>query len=122
MHQTYLSLKFDEKILNFLNCFKHLAKGLNGQTAKERLDKHYVPWSYMWVGINTEYRTNFLKKLRKPSYYTMYTDSIQSCEQLFIDRWLYIQFWKIITNSVQVYKEVTSFADHMLRYIGARNR
>lgn len=76
----------------------------------------------MWVGINTEYRTNFLKKLRKPSYYTMYTDSIQSCEQLFIDRWLYIQFWKIITNSVQVYKEVTSFADHMLRYIGAKNR
>lgn len=62
MHQTYLSLKFDEKILNFLNCFKHLAKGLNGQTAKERLDKCYVPWSYMWVGINTEYRTNFLKK------------------------------------------------------------
>lgn len=72
MHQTYLSLKFDEKILNCFNCFKHLATGLNGQT-EERLDKYYVPWSYMWVGINTEYRTNFLKKLRKPPYYTMYT-------------------------------------------------
>lgn len=46
MHQTYLSLKFDEKILNFLNCFKHLAKGLNGQTAKETLSALviYVGW------------------------------------------------------------------------------
>lgn len=91
MHQTYLSLKFDEKILYFLNCFKHLAKGLNGQTAKERLDKCYVPWSYMWVGINTEYRTNFLKKTEKTTLlHNVHTDSKQSCEQLFIDRWLYI--------------------------------
>lgn len=45
----------------------------------------------MWVGINTEYRTNFLKKTEKTTLlHNVHTDSKQSCEQLFIDRWLYI--------------------------------